>query len=126
MSTKKTSAMDVYVGARLKEARVIGGLSQDKLGGAVGLTFQQIQKYERGLNRISAVRLYEFAKILDLEITYFYDGIEIATESSSSQRANTESLKAESETLLKAYSKIEDPSVRKTVLSMIRSLREST
>ena len=65
--------VDIHVGARLRQRRTIVGLSQTKLSESVGLTFQQIQKYERGTNRISSSRLYEFAKVLAVPVSYFFD-----------------------------------------------------
>lgn len=65
--------VDIHVGLRLRMRRSILGISQDKLAKSVGLTFQQIQKYERGTNRVSAGRLYQFAKLLDVPVIYFYE-----------------------------------------------------
>jgi len=65
--------VDIHVGARLRQRRHLVGLSQSKLSESVGLTFQQIQKYERGTNRISSSRLYEFAKVLAVPVSYFFD-----------------------------------------------------
>lgn len=65
--------VDVHVGARLRLRRTILGMSQTKLGTALGLTFQQVQKYERGQNRMGASRLYECAKILDMPVSFFFD-----------------------------------------------------
>ena len=69
----KNLPVDVHVGARMRQRRTLLGMSQEKLGTAVGLTFQQIQKYERGSNRIGSSRLYEFAKVLDVPVSYFFD-----------------------------------------------------
>lgn len=68
--------VDVHVGGQLRTRRKILGLSQERLGDRVGLTFQQIQKYENGANRIGASRLYEFAQILDVTVEYFFEGID--------------------------------------------------
>ena len=70
------NAVDVHVGNRLKLRRTMVGMSQDKLGQMVGLTFQQIQKYEKGANRVGASRLYQFATLLDVPPAYFFDGLE--------------------------------------------------
>ena len=67
--------IDVHVGARLRLRRTLLGISQEKLANAIDLTFQQVQKYEKGLNRISAGRLYQFSRILDVPVTFFYDNI---------------------------------------------------
>src|SRR5512134_3543115 len=65
--------VDIHVGSRVRLRRTLLGLSQEKLGEAVGLTFQQIQKYERGANRIGASRLFEFSRILDVPVSFFFD-----------------------------------------------------
>ncbi|MDA0238647.1 MAG: helix-turn-helix transcriptional regulator, partial [Proteobacteria bacterium] len=65
--------VDIHVGSRVRLRRTLLGLSQEKLGEAVGLTFQQIQKYERGANRIGASRLYDLSNILDVPVSYFYE-----------------------------------------------------
>lgn len=64
--------VDVYVGSRLRLRRTVLNLSQEKLAALAGLTFQQIQKYERGMNRIGASRLYDFAQILEVPVSYFF------------------------------------------------------
>jgi transcriptional regulator with XRE-family HTH domain len=69
----RSHPVDVHVGARMRQRRTLLGMSQEKLGNAVGLTFQQIQKYERGSNRIGSSRLFEFAKVLDVPVSYFFD-----------------------------------------------------
>jgi len=68
--------IDVYVGSRMRERRAILGLSQEKLADVANVTFQQVQKYEKGTNRMSASRLYTFAKFLDVSINYFYVGMD--------------------------------------------------
>src|SRR5689334_5684014 len=65
--------IDIRVGARLRLRRTMLGLSQEKLGEAIGLTFQQVQKYERGANRIGASRLYELSRVLDVPVSFFFD-----------------------------------------------------
>src|ERR1051325_4708248 len=70
---EKPNPIDVRVGARLRLRRNMLGLSQEKLGEAIGLTFQQVQKYERGANRIGASRLYELSRILDVPVSFFFD-----------------------------------------------------
>jgi transcriptional regulator with XRE-family HTH domain len=71
----ETNPIDIYVGARLRQRRTLLGMSQGKLGDSVGLTFQQIQKYERGANRIGASRLYDLSQVLDVSIAYFFEGM---------------------------------------------------
>src|ERR1700761_6201472 len=71
---KQASPIDVQVGNRVRLRRMLIGMSQEKLGEMLGLTFQQIQKYEKGVNRIGAGRLFEVSRILDVPIDYFYEG----------------------------------------------------
>src|SRR5260221_14471992 len=66
-------AVDVHVGARMRQRRTLLGMTQSKLAEAVGLTFQQIQKYERGTNRVGSSRLFEFASVLGVPVSYFYE-----------------------------------------------------
>src|ERR1043166_978283 len=67
--------VDIYVGARVRERRTELGISQEKLAEALGLTFQQVQKYERAANRVSASKLFEIARALDTSVGYFYEGL---------------------------------------------------
>src|SRR5471030_542671 len=67
------SQIDIHVGSRVRLRRTLLGMSQEKLGNAVGLTFQQIQKYERGANRIGASRLFDMARVLDVQVQFFFD-----------------------------------------------------
>ena len=67
------SPMDVHVGARIRLRRTLMGMSQEKLGDALNITFQQVQKYERGVNRVGASRLFDVSKALDVPISFFYD-----------------------------------------------------
>lgn len=87
IKTKGTpNKFDIYIGAQLRVARESQKMTQDKLAAAVGLTFQQIQKYERGTNRISSGRLYELAKALNVSIHFFYQGIEEAEQEQTPTR----------------------------------------
>lgn len=75
--TKGTAdIIDKHVGLRIRNRRTLMGLSQEKLADSVGVTFQQVQKYERGTNRVSASRLYKFSKILGVSIDFFYEGLD--------------------------------------------------
>ena len=75
MAIKNPNPVDIYVGSRVRLQRLIKQMSQDKLGAALGVTFQQVQKYERGANRVSASRLWGMAEVLDVPIEFFFDGI---------------------------------------------------
>lgn len=68
--------VDVHVGKRVREARAIKGMSQTALGNALGISFQQVQKYEKGNNRIGASRLWDISKVLDVSTAYFFEGLE--------------------------------------------------
>jgi len=75
MSKKQANPVDVEVGNRLRIRRVLIGMSQEQLGNLLGLTFQQIQKYEKGINRIGAGRLFEAARALNVPVDFFYEGL---------------------------------------------------
>ena len=136
--TKGTpDAVDVHVGQRLRVRRALMGLSQEKLAEAVGLTFQQIQKYERGMNRISAGRLFQFSEILGVPVSYFYDQLSGRKAAQSLQQAGgmadneQESFGGEDEDLLnrketlalvKVYYSVEDPAMRKDIIRFIKSM----
>src|ERR1700674_2625654 len=72
---RSTAAIDDHVGGRIRERRIMLGLTQKQLAEMIGVTYQQAHKYERGINRVSAGRLYQIAGVLNAPITYFYDGI---------------------------------------------------
>jgi transcriptional regulator with XRE-family HTH domain len=74
VAMKTPDPVDIYVGDRVRQRRKMLGLSQEELGALIGLTFQQVQKYERGANRISASKLFQIAKALKIRIAYFFDG----------------------------------------------------
>jgi transcriptional regulator with XRE-family HTH domain len=74
--SQRASAADLHVGARIRERRIAMGLSQQQLAGLIGVTYQQAHKYERGLNRISAGRLFEIGLILGVPVAWFFEGIE--------------------------------------------------
>ena len=78
--------MDVHVGTRVRLRRTLLGMSQEKLAKAVNLTFQQIQKYERGFNRVGASRLWELSRVLGVPITYFFEGLEAQEEDAMNPR----------------------------------------
>jgi transcriptional regulator with XRE-family HTH domain len=75
-STGRTQDIDRHVGARVRERRIMLGLTQQQLADLIGVTYQQAHKYERGINRVSAGRLYEIAQVLSVPIGYFFDGID--------------------------------------------------
>jgi transcriptional regulator with XRE-family HTH domain len=109
--------IDVYVGDRVRARRKKQGFTQDELGDAVGVSFQQIQKYESGMNRISASKLYKMAKLLKvLEIDYFFKGYSEAEPIVGDCAALLEL--PETLEMLQAYYSTKDPRKRKKILSM--------
>src|SRR5512142_2927494 len=82
--------IDVHVGARIRQRRTLLGMSQEKLGEAIGLTFQQVQKYERGANRIGASRLWDLSRVLDCPMSFFFEAMDEATASASPRNLSGE------------------------------------
>src|SRR5215218_5295466 len=74
MSTKAPNPVDKYVGSRVRMRRIMLGMSQEKLGEALGLTFQQVQKYEKGTNRVGASRLQKISEIFQVQVSFLFDG----------------------------------------------------
>lgn len=140
MKTKgKANPVDQHVGKRLRQKRSVLGISQEKLADHVGVTFQQIQKYENGLNRISASRLYEFSKILNVPISFFFDSFETASnqneeaatglndgvqQESLSGYANPMETK-EAQQLIRYYFSLQDPKLRKNLLKFVKTMSEN-
>jgi transcriptional regulator with XRE-family HTH domain len=113
----------------MRQRRTLMGMTQEKLGTAVGLTFQQIQKYERGSNRIGSSRLYEFAKVLDVPVSYFFATMPVEATRFKGRhgtppkgRFKDPLVKRESLELVRAYYKIGSPKVRKAIVNAVRSL----
>ena len=131
-----TNDIDLHVGKRLRRRRRLLGLTQQQLAESVGIRFQQIQKYERGLNRIGASRLYEFSRILGVPVAYFFEEFMDESQDSTSKSGSTVLGLSENDAvfeyeklgnkevlaLVRSYYEIEDPLVRKRVLSLIKSL----
>ncbi len=127
------SPVDVHVGARLRVRRTLLGMSQTALGEAIGLSFQQVQKYERGTNRIGSSRLYDVARVLDVPVEFFFDDMPTVVAASSpavggNKRKKPPSYepnpmaKRETLELVRAYYKIEGANVRKRVYELIKVL----
>jgi transcriptional regulator with XRE-family HTH domain len=127
---KTPNPIDVRVGARLRLRRNMLGLSQEKLGEAIGLTFQQVQKYERGANRIGASRLHELSRVLDVPISFFFDDTDPvrAPATGGFTEPPTEAIefdplrKPETLDLVRAYFLIEDAAVRGRLLDLAKAL----
>ena len=85
-SVGRTQDVDRYVGARIRERRIMLGLTQQQLADLIGVTYQQAHKYERGINRVSAGRLFEVSQVLSVPVNYFFDGLEQENERAISPR----------------------------------------
>jgi len=125
-------SVDVHVGRRLRLKRTIQGMSQDALGKQIGVTFQQIQKYERGINRMGASRLYDFAKALGVPVSYFFDGFTdyavdsadalIAAENAPPAFEHDAANSRETFEVMRAYYRIKNPALRKRVVDLIKAM----
>ncbi len=111
--------VDVHVGIRVRLRRTLLGMSQTDIADALGLTFQQVQKYENGKNRIAASRLYQLSRILDVPVGYFFEGLEgmAAARSSDDVMAKRETLE-----LVRAYYRISDPKVRDALRQLTQAM----
>ncbi|MCG7392781.1 helix-turn-helix domain-containing protein [Microvirga sp. ACRRW] len=125
---KSTSSIDKEVGTRVRVRRISIGMSQEKLGEMLGLTFQQVQKYEKGMNRISVGRLVDIAKILGVEIHFFFDGLKsgkaesgFAEEESPPYIADVMST-PEGLQLIRTFTGIKSAKVRKSIVQLVASL----
>ena len=128
--------VDGHVGTRIRARRLELGMSQKKLGESVSLTFQQIQKYERGANRIGSGRLYEFSRILGVPVAYFFEGaMEFQTKQVKPADAvlNAQGLpsasmldKRETLDLVRAYYRITSPRLRKRLFELVKAAAEPT
>jgi len=126
--------IDVHVGGRVRLRRTLLGMSQERLGEAIGLTFQQIQKYERGANRIGASRLWDLSTILDVPMGYFFEDMDPDTSALSPRKlagahleppaSGTQDQMARRETLelVRSYYRISNPQVRRRVFELTKTL----
>jgi transcriptional regulator with XRE-family HTH domain len=129
MAKKSPHPVDVYVGGRVRFRRALVGMSQDKLGEALGLTFQQVQKYEKGVNRIGASRVFEIARILDVPIQFFFEGFDGQREAAGFAESDDGQFmqllhSPEAVQLCRYFADIKDPKVKKRVLDLVKTLAE--
>jgi transcriptional regulator with XRE-family HTH domain len=122
-ASRKSSDVDVRVGARVRQRRVALGVTLQELGSRVGVSFQQIQKYEAGDSRIPVSRLQEIAQVLDVPITWFFVP-EIATTGFPPKASQGVSLRQETDRLVSLFSAIEDPRVRKAIMELVTLLAD--
>jgi len=126
---RSPNPVDLHVGGRIRMKRKVLGVSQERLAEALGLTFQQVQKYERGANRVSASKLYEIARFLQAPISYFFEGL--ADPTSEDAGSNTDGaeqfvhdflMTPEGLELAATFPKIRKGRVRRRVLELVRTL----
>ena len=125
-SKRLATTVDEHVGSRIRALRKQLGISQQHLAGELGLTFQQIQKYERGTNRVSASKLYETANALRAPVSYFFEGLEnVPTETDMGEQAVREFLKTEEGAeLARTFPLVPPGRLRQKILELVRSLVE--
>lgn len=112
--------VDVHVGKRLRMRRTMLNLSQDEMAKEIGLTFQQIQKYEQGVNRLAASRLYELSYLLGVSVDYFFEGFEGGEQEHKARTLNSR----ESLQLIRAYCRIKEKDLRQEIMKLIHLLAE--
>ncbi|MGH9692827.1 MAG: helix-turn-helix domain-containing protein [Bryobacteraceae bacterium] len=131
--SRRANPMDVHVGSRVRLRRMLLGMSQEKLGEHLGLTFQQVQKYEKGVNRIGASRLFDLATVLGVPVQFFDDEAPSGAQSAGAQLAGFAERPDESYVveflgtregleLNKAFARISDPKVRRSIVDLVRAL----
>ena len=129
----KPNPIDVHVGTRVRLRRTLLGMSQEKLGDALGLTFQQVQKYERGANRIGASRLYDLSRVLDVPVSFFFDDIKAeAVEAAQAEHCGREPpgggyepdpmMRRETLELVRAYYRIPDTQIRRRLFDLTKAI----
>src|SRR5713101_1618268 len=129
MSTKAPNPVDKYVGSRVRMRRIMLGMSQEKLGEALGLTFQQVQKYEKGTNRISASRLQHLSHILQVSVPFFFEGALHAPGQpkgiglAPSPDYVTDFLASSGGlALIKAFTRIKEPKLRRCIVNLVEEI----
>ena len=120
--------IDIHVGARLRSRRKALGITQDELGRALGVSFQQIQKYERGSNRISSARLFEVARVLKVSIGYFYQGLDhtqgVFERFPAEKHVQDFLMTAEGIELAEAFQRVRGPKTRRRIADLIQAMIE--
>jgi transcriptional regulator with XRE-family HTH domain len=129
MSTKAPNPVDKYVGSRVRMRRIMLGMSQEKLGEALGLTFQQVQKYEKGTNRVGASRLQQISEILQVPVSFLFDGgpsgaanTEGFSEGSSPAYVSDFLATSEGLALTRAFTRISDAKMRRSIVDLVEQI----
>ena len=129
MSTKAPNPVDKYVGSRVRMRRIMLGMSQEKLGEALGLTFQQVQKYEKGTNRIGASRIQQISGILQVPVSFLFEGgpggnvnADGSREATSPAYVSDFLATSEGLALTKAFMRIKEPKLRRRIVDLVKEI----
>jgi transcriptional regulator with XRE-family HTH domain len=129
MSTKAPNPVDRYVGSRVRMRRIMLGMSQEKLGDALGLTFQQVQKYEKGTNRVGASRIQQISEILQVPVSFLFEGgpsgttnAEDFSEGTSPAYVSDFLATSEGLALTRAFTRITDAKLRRSIVEMVEQI----
>ena len=129
MSTKAPNPVDKYVGSRVRMRRIMLGMSQEKLGEALGLTFQQVQKYEKGTNRVGASRMQQISEILQVPVSFLFDGgpsggatADGFSEGSSPAYVSDFLATSEGLALTRAFTRITDAKLRRSIVELVEQI----
>jgi transcriptional regulator with XRE-family HTH domain len=129
MPTKAPNPVDKYVGSRVRMRRIMLGMSQEKLGDALGLTFQQVQKYEKGTNRVGASRIQQIAEILQVPVSFLFEGAPSGGTGDNCFREGTSPAyvsdflaTAEGLALTRAFTRIPDTKLRRCIVEMVEQI----
>ncbi|MFT0859640.1 helix-turn-helix domain-containing protein [Ancylobacter sp. G4_0304] len=131
MTKKSPNPIDKHVGSRVRMRRMMVGMSQEKLGESLGITFQQIQKYEKGTNRIGASRLQNISSVLSVPVAFFFEGAPTGTagegfaEDASPAYVSDFLATSEGLALTRAFTRIADPKVRRRIVDLVEALAEA-
>jgi transcriptional regulator with XRE-family HTH domain len=129
MSTKAPNPVDKYVGSRVRMRRIMLGMSQEKLGEALGLTFQQIQKYEKGTNRVGASRIQQISEILQVPVSFLFEGGPSTTagvegEGTSPTYVSDFLATSEGLALTRAFTRISDAKLRRSIVDLVEKIAD--
>ncbi|MBP7710541.1 MAG: helix-turn-helix transcriptional regulator [Rickettsiales bacterium] len=132
MLLDRITPIDVHIAAKLREIRLVAGLTQEKLGELVGITFQQVQKYEKAKNRICASRLFEFSQILERPLEAFFEGLEADRsyynydfKTPKKQKKELQKFDKELLPLIRAFNRIESPQAKKHLVALANSIAKA-
>ena len=130
MSTKAPNPIDKHVGSRVRMRRIMLGMSQEKLGEALGLTFQQIQKYEKGTNRVGASRIQQISEVLQIPVSFLFEGVPSGSTNGEpfdgASPAYVSDFLATSEglALTRAFTRIHDSKLRRSIVDLVEQIAD--